>query len=94
MLAGAIAYFLLSYVSITYDETIILWAISSQESGGLAMKQVHIGHVMSATGVILLLYTIYVYPLLAKFLGNMLGFRYGQFYTCMTFLLILISYYI
>ena len=78
VVAAVVAYFVLSFVSITYDETVVLWAISSRDSGGLNMKQVYIGYLMSGSGAILLAYTLYWYPRIASYLGKLLGFKYGS----------------
>ena len=77
VVAGIVAYFLLSFVSITYDETIILWSISSRDNGGLEMSQVYIGRLMSGAGILLLAFSVWLYPRIADRLGNVLGFRYG-----------------
>ena len=52
--------------------------MSGREQGGLDMPQVQIGQIMTMTGIILLLYTFFLYPSCAKKLGTKLGFRTGQ----------------
>lgn len=79
VVAALAAYFILSFVSITYDETVVLWAISSRDSGGLAMEQVHIGYLMSGSGALLLGHTLYLYPKIAAYLGKLKGFTYGEY---------------
>lgn len=77
VLTAVTAYFILSFISITFDETVVLWAIAYRVSGGLEMKQVHIGYLMSASGALLLVHTLWLYPKIATCLGNVKGFIFG-----------------
>jgi hypothetical protein len=51
------ALFLLSFVDLSFNEIVPLWAMSSRSVGGLAMEQVQIGWPMTLTGVLLVGYT-------------------------------------
>jgi hypothetical protein len=72
------AYFALSFVSITYDECVPLWAMSSRQAGGLGYPQIKLGTLMTASGVLLTLYTIFLYPPISVRLGKLWGFKVGQ----------------
>lgn len=71
------AYFLLSMVSITFDEVMPLWALSSVAKGGLEYSNVDIGEILSYTGAGLILYTMLIFPRLAQAIGPMWCFRCG-----------------
>ena len=58
------------------------------------MPQVHIGQIMSFTGVVLLLYTFFLYPICAKALGVKMGFRVGQFLAAPCFMITTLLHYI
>ena len=79
VLSGVSAYFTLSFVSIIYDEVLPLWAMATHDRGGLNIEQLRIGQILSLVGFVLLLYTFFCYPFIQGRLGNVLGFRFGQF---------------
>lgn len=72
------AYFSLSIISIMFDEVFPLWAMASLKSGGLHFKSASIGTIMSFTGIALVLYTVLVYPQLAKMWGPLKSYRIGM----------------
>ena len=74
----SIAYFSISLTAIIYDECLPLWALSSEEKGGLGMSSAMIGNVTSATGIPMLLFTFVFFPILSKQYGDAMCFRYGQ----------------
>ena len=41
------------------------------------MMQATIGNIMSVAGIILVVYTVLIYPVIAKYLGPERGFRVG-----------------
>ena len=94
VMSGIFAYFWLSFVSIVYDEIFPLWVMSDRDKGGLSMPQIHIGQIMSFTGMILLFYTFCLYPICAKALGSKMGFRVGQFLAAPCFLITTLLHYV
>lgn len=72
------AYFVLSFVDLSFSEVIPLWAIASVSVGGLGMEQRRIGFLMTFTGCLQVVYTMVVYPMLVKLLGRVESFRIGQ----------------
>lgn len=94
-----IAYFLLSYIAIVYDEigkyrralyvdaplnillfahsAVPLWVLSSESKGGLAYDSKQVGFIVSFTGIPMVLFTLFVFPPLARKLGNVQGFKLG-----------------
>ena len=72
------SYFILSMAVIMYDETFSLWAMSSRANGGLLMSSAHIGNIMTLIGVVLVVYTAVLYPILANTLGPRMSFFLGQ----------------
>lgn len=76
---GVLAYFVLSFVSIIYDEILPLWLMATRDRGGLDIEQVRIGQIMSVVGAVLLAYTFCIYPVLQERLGTTkAGFRVGM----------------
>jgi hypothetical protein len=72
------AYLVISFSSICLDEVIPLWSMASHSHGGLELPQVMIGTMLTITGVVLTLYTLLVYPLIAQALGRNRSFRVSQ----------------
>jgi hypothetical protein len=71
------AYFFLSMVSITFDEVMPLWALSSFAKGGLEYSNVDIGEILSYTGGGLIVYTMLLFPRISDAIGPMRCFRFG-----------------
>ena len=86
-----LAYLVISFNSIVFDEVVPLWSMASPRKGGLGLEQVSIGHMLTITGVALTLYTFTLYPMVANKLGDRLGFRvsmlvFGPITVAVTFL--------
>ena len=73
-----LAYFLVSFLSITFSEVVPLWAIASHVHDGLSLQQVQVGYLMSLAGALLVIYTLFIYPKMANALGSVWGFKAGQ----------------
>ena len=72
------SYFLLSFIDLSFNEIVPLWAMSTQTVGGLAMEQMQIGWLMTFTGVLLVVYTFVLYARIVNFLGRVRSYRIGQ----------------
>jgi hypothetical protein len=72
------AYLVISFSSICFDEVVPLWSMASHSHGGLELPQVMIGTMLTITGVVLTVYTLLVYPLIAQALGQNLSFKLSQ----------------
>lgn len=63
-------YFLLSMVSIMFDEIFPLWLLSSYARGGMEYTAMDIGTIMSYSGFVLIAFTSVVYPWLTQYMGG------------------------
>eukprot|EP00607_Mallomonas_marina_P009123 CAMPEP_0182421688 /NCGR_PEP_ID=MMETSP1167-20130531/7142_1 /TAXON_ID=2988 /ORGANISM="Mallomonas Sp, Strain CCMP3275" /LENGTH=499 /DNA_ID=CAMNT_0024599051 /DNA_START=84 /DNA_END=1583 /DNA_ORIENTATION=- len=72
------SYFLVSLMSIVLDSVFPLWVICSFAEGGFNLSLPDVGKVLSLSGVILVAYTAFVYPLLGSLLGPKNGFLCGM----------------
>lgn len=72
-----ISYGLVSAISMTFDEVFPLWAMSSKSVGGLYYDTQLVGTVVSLTGILLMLYNLFVYPRIANLLGPHKSFLAG-----------------
>lgn len=72
------AYLVISFSSICFDEVVPLWSMASHSHGGLQLPQVMIGTMLTITGVILTIYTLVIYPVIAQSLGQNLSFKVSQ----------------
>ena len=77
VVASITAYFVLSYIAIVFDEIVPLWALSSKSKGGLGYDSKDVGLLISFTGIPMILFTLFIFPPLARRLGNVHGFRVG-----------------
>ncbi|XP_028782356.1 protein ZINC INDUCED FACILITATOR 1 isoform X2 [Neltuma alba] len=64
-----IIYCVFSLHDIAYSEVFSLWAVSPRKLGGLNYTTDNVGNVLSISGFSLLLYQIFIYPLLEKVCG-------------------------
>lgn len=74
------AYFVLSFIDLSFSEIIPLWAIASGAAGGLGMQQQRIGFLMTFTGCLQVAYTMVFYPVIVGYLGRVQSFRKGQIF--------------
>ena len=72
------AYFVLSFIDLSFSEIIPLWAIASVAAGGLGMEQQRIGFLMTFTGCLQVAYTMVFYPIIVEYWGRIQSFRKGQ----------------
>jgi len=91
VMPALIAYFLLSFCSICFDEVVPLWAMATAKHGGLALPQQDIGKLMTLAGCGLTFYTFVIYPPLANYLGKTIGFKVGMLFSspCFVFITLL-----
>lgn len=68
-------YVLCSFLTIGFDETYPLWAISSVGSGGLDWTIQEVGQALAVCGGAMLIFQLLVYPRLAKRIGPTLSQR-------------------
>lgn len=92
--ATMLTYFLVSFFSITFSEVVPLWAIATRKRNGLEMPQIDIGYLMSITGVLLVIYTLFVYPKIANYLGPVLSFKVGLYVSVLFVILSTLLIYI
>lgn len=64
-----------SMVQILFDEVMPLWAIAPLESGGLGLDTSEIGAIWGVMGVLMLLFQVIVFPLVAKRYGALKTMR-------------------
>lgn len=83
-----IAYFLLAPLGMTMDEIFPLWAMSSTEVGGADYSIQKVGSVISFTGIFITIFSFFIYPKLAIFLGARGSFLLGTLTTAPCFLLL------
>lgn len=72
------AYFVLSFIDLSFSEVIPLWAIASVAAGGLGLQQQRIAFLMTFTGCIQVAYTMVFYPVIVEHLGRVQSFHKGQ----------------
>ncbi|KIO23393.1 hypothetical protein M407DRAFT_214653 [Tulasnella calospora MUT 4182] len=65
-----IAGFLLSFVCVGYETVFILWAYTPLSLGGLARKPAEIGYVISSTGFLGILVSLFLFPALHSRFGT------------------------
>ena len=74
-----LAYVGIAIIDMSFSEALPLWGMSSYSKGGLELTTSQIGNIMSITGLVLVVFTLTVYPLLANYLGVIKSFLLGQF---------------
>lgn len=72
-----LSYALTSLISIMIDTVFPLWVMSNASSGGFEYSPVEIGHIMSFTGVAMILYNFLLYPIQANIWGERKSFYLG-----------------
>ena len=75
---AAAAYALLAFIAIGYDEILPVFAKTSTKLGGLNLSASQIGVVLITGGVFLLLFQVYIFPLVLKNLGVTKSLRFAS----------------
>jgi MFS family permease len=88
------AYFILSMVQIMFDELIPLWAMSTSSKGGMSVNQVFIGQILGTVGLFLIVFTFIGYPFIAKYLGPIRSYFFGQLMAAPFIVLLPLSLYV
>jgi hypothetical protein len=76
--AALMAYFFLSFIDMSFNEIVPLWAMSSLAVGGLNMLQKSIAALMTLTGCLLVVYTFVLFPKISNYFGRVRSYRGGQ----------------
>ncbi|KAK4285256.1 hypothetical protein QN277_001982 [Acacia crassicarpa] len=69
LMSSIIAYSVFALYNIAYQEVFSLWAVSPQKLGGLNFTTDDVGNVLSISGFAMLLYQLFVYPVVEKAYG-------------------------
>ncbi|KAG6498046.1 probable peptide/nitrate transporter At3g43790 [Zingiber officinale] len=69
LISAITVYCVFALQDMAYSEIFSLWAVSSKISGGLSFSSKDVGEVLAISGFSLLMYQLFLYPLLEKYLG-------------------------
>ncbi|KAI9115249.1 hypothetical protein K1719_013568 [Acacia pycnantha] len=69
LMSSIIAYCVFALYNIAYQEVFSLWAVSPRKLGGLNFTTDDVGNVLSVSGFAMLLYQLFVYPVVEKAYG-------------------------
>uniref|UniRef100_A0A453J3M0 Uncharacterized protein n=1 Tax=Aegilops tauschii subsp. strangulata TaxID=200361 RepID=A0A453J3M0_AEGTS len=75
LMSSIIAYCVFTLHDTAYSEIFSLWAVSDKKYGGLSFSSKDVGQVLAASGAGLLLYQIFVYRHVHKYLGSIISSR-------------------
>ncbi|EMS51903.1 hypothetical protein CFC21_068820 [Triticum aestivum] len=75
LMSSIIAYCVFTLHDTAYSEIFSLWAVSNKKYGGLSFSSKDVGQVLAASGAGLLLYQIFVYRHVHKYLGSIISSR-------------------
>ncbi|OVA13782.1 Major facilitator superfamily [Macleaya cordata] len=71
LMSSIIVYCVFSLHDMAYTEIFSLWAVSPREYGGLSFTTENVGEVLSISGFGLLLFQLFLYPMVEKITGHM-----------------------
>ncbi|XP_031126663.1 protein ZINC INDUCED FACILITATOR-LIKE 1-like [Ipomoea triloba] len=77
LMSSIIVYCIFQLHDIAYTEIFSLWAVSPKKNGGLEYTTSDVGEVLSVTGMGLLLFQLFLYPLAEKSMGTIMVSRIG-----------------
>ncbi|PUZ49917.1 hypothetical protein GQ55_6G017800 [Panicum hallii var. hallii] len=69
LMSAIILYSIFSLQDVAYAEVFSLWAISDRRYGGLSFSTTDVGNVLAISGLFLMLYQLFIYPSVAKFVA-------------------------
>ncbi|XP_037429939.1 protein ZINC INDUCED FACILITATOR-LIKE 1-like isoform X2 [Triticum dicoccoides] len=75
LMSSIIAYCVFTLHDTAYSEIFSLWAVSEKKYGGLSFSSKDVGQVLAVSGAGLLLYQIFVYRHVHKYLGSIISSR-------------------
>ncbi|XP_010251712.1 PREDICTED: probable peptide/nitrate transporter At3g43790 isoform X1 [Nelumbo nucifera] len=75
LMSTIIVYCIFSLHEIAYAEVFSLWAVSDRKYGGLGFSSQSVGEVLAISGFGLLLFQLFLYPSIEKFLGPIMVSR-------------------
>ncbi|XP_038980705.1 protein ZINC INDUCED FACILITATOR 1-like isoform X2 [Phoenix dactylifera] len=75
LMSSIIVYCVFSLHDMAYTEIFSLWAVSDKSYGGLSFSSQDVGEVLAISGFSLLVYQLFLYPSLVKFLGPIISAR-------------------
>ncbi|KAG6642738.1 hypothetical protein CIPAW_09G161400 [Carya illinoinensis] len=81
LMSSIIVYCVFQLHDMAYTEIFSLWAVSPRKYGGLSYSTADIGEVLAITGFGLLVFQLFVYPLMAKIFGPIMVSRIGAVIT-------------
>ncbi|EEC68817.1 hypothetical protein OsI_37381 [Oryza sativa Indica Group] len=70
LISSIIAYCVFTLHDTAYSEIFSLWAVSDKRYGGLSFSSKEVGQVLAVAGAGLLVYQLFIYRLVHKFLGS------------------------
>ncbi|PHT71280.1 Protein ZINC INDUCED FACILITATOR 1, partial [Capsicum annuum] len=77
LVSAIIVYCVFQLHDMTYLEIFSLWAVSPRSRGGLSFTTADVGQVLAITGVGLLVFQLFVYPLVERIFGPVMVSRAG-----------------
>ncbi|XP_027176137.1 protein ZINC INDUCED FACILITATOR-LIKE 1-like isoform X1 [Coffea eugenioides] len=77
LMSSIITYCVFQLHDMAYTEIFSLWAISPRNSGGLSYTTSEVGETLSITGLGLLLFQLFLYPVVERILGTIMVSRIG-----------------
>ncbi|XP_019186792.1 PREDICTED: protein ZINC INDUCED FACILITATOR-LIKE 1-like [Ipomoea nil] len=77
LISSILVYCVFQLHDIAYLEIFSLWAVSPRKLGGLSYTTADVGQVLAITGIGLLLFQLFAYPLVEKVLGPVMISRIG-----------------
>ncbi|KAG5252591.1 protein ZINC INDUCED FACILITATOR [Salix suchowensis] len=88
LISSIIAYCVFQLHDMAYAEIFSLWAVSPRKNGGLSFSTADVGEVLAVSGFGLLLFQLFIYPLVERKFGPVMVSRIGAVLT----ILLLSSY--
>lgn len=81
LMSSIIVYCVFQLHDMAYTEIFSLWAVSPRKYGGLSYSTADVGEVLAVTGVGLLLFQLFFYPLVERIFGAIMVSRIGAVLT-------------
>ncbi|KAL4607263.1 hypothetical protein ACB092_09G160200 [Castanea dentata] len=77
LMSSIIVYCVFQLHDMAYSEIFSLWAVSPRKYGGLSYSTADVGEVLAVSGFGLLLFQLFLYPLVERFFGPIMTSRIG-----------------
>ncbi|XP_030491860.2 protein ZINC INDUCED FACILITATOR 1 isoform X1 [Cannabis sativa] len=75
LMSSIMVYCVFSLHEMAYNEIFSLWAVSPRKFGGLSYSTENVGEVLAITGIALLVFQMFLYPILENFFGTIMVSR-------------------